>query len=150
MVLWILWSGEIVQDIVSGVVIAWMLYCIVRSLRSEQILTKAQWILLAVLCTALIMSEFSTFIVSEDIKNVPDLCGYLILIAGTVFFVVMLITAYRKGRTDARLFLSFSILIWLTISLYMSADHWYNLFLTLETPSFVLCYLSVRKAVKGV
>ena len=150
MILWIMWSGEIVQDVVSGAIFAWLFYCIVRSLRSEQVLTKAQWILLCIICCALIASEALTFVVSEDMKNVPDFCGYMILIAGTVFFVYMLIRAYRRGQTDALLFLSFSLSIWLKVSLYMSADNWYNLYLTLETPGVLLCYLAVRKAVRNV
>lgn len=39
-VLWILWSGEVVQDIVSGIVFAWLLYSIVRSSGGHRHLTS--------------------------------------------------------------------------------------------------------------
>nr|MCR4849915.1 hypothetical protein [Lachnospiraceae bacterium] len=77
-VLWILWSGEVVQDIVSGIVFAWLFYSIVCALRWSQALSSREWIVLAVLCTALIISQGLTFIVPENVKPVPDTCAYLL------------------------------------------------------------------------
>ena len=149
-VLWILWSGEIVEDIIVGVVSAWLYCSIVRSLRSEQALTGTKWIVLGVLCTALIVCQSLTFIVSEDIKNIPDLFAYILLIAGAVFFACLFIRSYKEKLAHVQMFLSFALVIWITMAKYMSGGNWYNLFLTLETPGLILWFLSVRKAVKAV
>ena len=148
--LWILWSGEIVEDIVVGAVFAWLYCSIVRSLRSEQALTGPEWIALGALCTALIVCQSLTFIVSEDIKNIPDLFAYILLIAGAVFFACLFIRSYKEKLAHVQMFLSFALVIWITTAKYMSGGNWYNLFLTLETPGIILWFLSVRKAVKAV
>lgn len=148
-VLWILWSGEVVQDIVSGIVFAWLFYSIVRALRWSQALSSREWIVLAVLCTALIISQGLTFIVPENVKPVPDTCAYLLLIAGGVFFIYKLIRAYKDGLAYAQLFLSYALVVWLTIAKYMSGGNWYNLFQTLGTIGIPLWYMSVRKVVKS-
>lgn len=148
-VLWILWSGEVVQDIVSGIVFAWLFCSIVRALRWSQALSSREWIVLAVLCTALIISQGLTFIVPENVKPVPDTCAYLLLIAGGVFFIYKLIRAYKGGLAYAQLFLSYALVVWLTMAKYMSGGNWYNLFLTLETIGIPLWYMSVRKVVKA-
>lgn len=149
-VLWIMWSGEIVEDVVTGAVFVWLFYSIVRSLRSEQALKKTEWILLALLCAALILCQFLTFIVPEEVKSIPDLCAYILLIAGAVFFTIQLICACREKLVYAQMFLSFALVVWITTAKYMSGGNWYNLFLTLETPGFVLWYISVRKVVSAV
>ena len=148
-VLWILWSGEIVQDIIVGTVLIWFFYSIVRALRWSQALSSREWIVLAVLCTALIISQGLTFIVPENVKPVPDTCAYLLLIAGGIFFIYKLIRAYKGGLAYAQLFLSYALVIWLTMAKYMSGGNWYNLFLTLETIGITLWYMSVRKVVKA-
>ena len=147
-VLWILWSGEIVDDIIMGAVFTWLFYSIVRSLRSAQAFTGREWIGLGILCTALIVCQLLTFIVSENIKNIPDLCAYILMITGTAFFTYQFIRANKAKLAYARLFLSFALVILITTAKYMSGGNWYNLFLTLETPGFILWYLSVRKVVK--
>ena len=148
-VLWILWSGEIVQDIIVGTVFIWFFYSIVRALRWSQALSSREWIVLAVLCTALIISQGLTFIVPEDARDIPDLCAYILLIAGAVFFTIKLIRAYKGGLAYAQLFLSYALVIWQTMAKYMSGGNWYNLFLTLETIGIPLWYMSVRKVVKA-
>ena len=148
-VLWILWSGEIVQDIIVGTVFIWFFYSIVRALRWSQALSSREWIVLAVLCTALIISQGLTFIVPENVKPVPDTCAYLLLIAGGVFFIYKLIRAYKGGLAYAQLFLSYALVIWQTMAKYMSGGNWYNLFLTLGTIGIPLWYMSVRKVVKA-
>ena len=148
-VLWILWSGEIVQDIIVGTVSIWFFYSIVRALRWSQALSSREWIVLAVLCTALIISQGLTFIVPEYARDIPDLCAYIIMIAGIVFFAYAFFKAYREKLPYAQLFLSFALSIWITVSKYMSGGNWYNLFLTLETIGFPLWYITVRKVVKS-
>ena len=148
-VLWILWSGEIVQDVIVGAVFAWLFYSIVRSLRSERLLTRPEWILLGVLCIALIACQALTFIVPQDVKNIPDLCAYILLAAGIVFFTYKLFRAFRGKLPYAQLFLSFALTIWITTSKYMSGGSWYDLFLNLETVTMPLWYVTVRKVVKA-
>lgn len=148
-VLWILWSGEVVQDIVSGIVFAWLFYSIVRSLRWSQAFDKPEWIVLGLLCTAIIVCQGLTFIVPENAKNIPDLCAYALLIAGIVFFVYKFISAYRGNLPYAQMFLSVALVTWTLMAKYMSGGNWYNLFLTLETLGMPLWYMSIRKVVKA-
>ena len=148
-VLWILWSGEIVQDIIVGTVFIWFFYSIVRALRWSQALSSREWIVLGLLCTAIIVCQGLTFIVPENAKNIPDLCAYALLIAGIVFFVYKFISAYRGNLPYAQMFLSVALVTWTLMAKYMSGGNWYNLFLTLETLGMPLWYMSIRKVVKA-
>ena len=148
-VLWMIWSGEIVQNTVVGLVLAWLFVSIVRSLISENSLAGSEWILLGILCAAVIICQGLTFTVPENLKHIPDLCASILLIAGIVFFTCMFIRSYRGGLARSQMFLAFAILIWTTISKYMSGGNWYNLFLTLETPGLWLVCMSVKKVVRS-
>ena len=148
-ILWILWSGETVQDLFIGTVFAWSLYSIVRSLWWSNALNKREWILLSLLCAAIILCQALTFILPENIKNIPDLSAYVLLIAGILFFVCILIKAFRGNLPYTQLFLSFALVTWITLAKYMSGGNWYNLFLTLETFGMPLWYLLTKKVVKA-
>ena len=65
------------------------------------------------------------------------------------FFIYKLIRAYKGGLAYAQLFLSYALVVWLTMAKYMSGGNWYNLFMTLETIGIPLWYMSVRKVVKA-
>ncbi len=147
--LWILWSGEVLQDIVVGFVFMWLFFSLARSLISEQVLTKSEWIVLGILSFSVIVCQGLTFMVPEGIKNIPDLCAYILLLAGIVFFLYGFIRVCRADQPYAQMFLSYAIVIWIVIAKYMSEGYWYNLFLTLETIGCSLWYISVRKAVKA-
>ncbi len=146
--LWIVWSGEIVQDLITGAVFTWLFFNIVRSIKWSQALAKTGWIILFTLCAALIICQGLTLTVPEGVKNVPDLCAYFLMIAGIIFFAQGWIRAHRGGTAYVQLSLSFALVTWVTMAKYMSDGNWYNLFMTTETIGFPLLYMSVRKVVK--
>lgn len=148
-VLWILWSGEIVQDIIVGAVFVWLFYSIVRALRSEQAFGKPEWIILSILCISLIVCQGLTFTVPAEVKGVPDMCAYILMIAGIAFFIYKLIRAFKGDLQYAQMFLSFALVVWVTTSKYMSGGNWYHLFMNLETVFMPLWYITVRKVVKA-
>ncbi|MBQ6966561.1 MAG: hypothetical protein IJP84_01500 [Lachnospiraceae bacterium] len=148
-VLWILWSGEIVEDIIVGAVFVWLFYSIVCGLQWSKALESREWVVLGIVCAALIVCQGLTFILPENVRNIPDLCAYILMIAGAAFFTYLFIRAYGNSLAYPRLFLSCALVIWILTSKYMSGGNWYNLFLTLETPGIILWYMSVRKAVKA-
>ena len=55
-VLWIAWSGEWVQDVITGLAFVWFIASAVCSLKVVHALSKQEWVLLGVLCARLIAS----------------------------------------------------------------------------------------------
>jgi len=148
--LWIAWSGEWIQDLFFGVVYAWFLYSIVRSLTVENALRIRGWITLGALCTLLIGCEVLTIGSNEKLIKIMGLGGYIILIVGVIFFAFNIIREYRtENRAKTELALSFALVAWIIMGKYMSEAGWYNLFLALETATVPLWYLSVRKVVSA-
>ena len=147
--LWIAWSGEWVEDIFIGLAFSWLLKSVACSLMTEQVLTEKERTVPVLLCVSLIASEALTFIPGNGIKAGAELCGYLILLAGAVFFAYVVIRTFRKGSyPGAMLSSSFALLAWTVTGKYMSDGSRYNLFMATELPCLLLLYLSVKKAVK--
>jgi len=146
--LWIAWSGEWIQDILIGTVFTWLLYSIVRSLVSLQILSGWQWTLLCMLCIGLIAGQSLLFFVENIAGTVIETGVYVILLTGIIFFVYRLIQSYKKkDEPGVLLTVAFALIAWVVLGKYMSEGIAYNVFLLLETLILPVCFLSVRKAV---
>ena len=147
-ILWIVWSGEVAQDVIVGAALGWLYYNCVRSLRWSRAFDSGDWICLGTLCAGLILCQGLTFPLSGNAKVVSELTAYGISLAGILFLGWKLFGVYRKDLIRERLFLSVTLLMWITTSKYMSGGNWYYLFMNLETVLIPLCFVSVRKAVK--
>ncbi|MCR5792199.1 MAG: hypothetical protein K6G65_03435 [Lachnospiraceae bacterium] len=149
--LWIGWSGEMLQDVFIGLVYGLLLYTVVCSLRTEQLVTAIEWVLLALLCTALIATEAATFFVASNLKIMFDTAGYLLLVLGIVFWIVKLYLVWKnEPLANSHICTVCSLLTWAITAKYMSEGNWYLFFMSIETLCIPLLYLSVRKAVENI
>lgn len=147
-VLWILWSGEWLQDILIGAIFTWLVYSAVCSLKVVRALKKQEWVLLAIYCFVLIAGQTSTFLVAEQYKQVVDIGCYVLLCIAQIYWLVKLALAYKKKASpETLLSLAASNAIWSSISLYMSEGTIYTVFMIIGTISFIFMYMAVRKVV---
>ena len=148
-VLWIGWSGEWIQDILTGIIFAWLFYSAARVLKKERALTGLEWILTSVLCSLSVVSQALTFFVGATLYKVLEVTAYILVLIVMLMYTCKMIALLRK-KDNAKAFLAFSftVVILASVGLYMSSGNWYLFFLMFTTVMLPFCYLSVRKVVE--
>lgn len=147
-VLWIAWSGEWVQDIITGLVILWLMSSVACSLKVVHALSKTEWILLAVYSAALIASQGLTFFFEAPVKTRIDIGCYVLISAGILYWLVKLFISYkRKDPAKKRMSLAVANMAWITAALFMSAGVFYIVYFNIETLIGVFVFLSARSVV---
>ncbi len=147
-VLWIAWSGEWMQDILSGAAFAFCLCCAACALKNQRRLGMGEWIALAVGCAALLLAQGCTFFAGDRIRPALELGCYVFLAVVTLYWVYKLILAHKKqAPPNALLSLAAAMVCWLTTAKFMSEGYWYTAFMTFESVGLTLLYLTGRKAV---
>lgn len=148
--LWVAWSGEWLQDVFIGAAFAYYLTTVSCSLKEHGALSAREWTALGLSCALLIFGQVMTFLLPEGMKKAADLCCCLLLSAGIVRWGAKVLSALRrKAEPGALLCLSFALTAWAVTAKYMCEGLWYSLFLTAETLSLPLLYLSVKKVVEA-
>ena len=165
-VLWITWSGEWIQDIVTGFALGYMMYCLVRGLFSAKALRRAEWFILAAACALTLGSMVIGNYVFPEQMAVFDWISFAIMGAACLCFGIraamwlrmpveptgesaskeadgdLNTRSIRKSFCLALLTMFFS-----TIGMYMSAGICYLVFLFITPASIVFAVLSFRKEV---
>ena len=147
-ILWMAWSGEWLQDLITGLVFVWLLSSVVCSLKVIRALTKTEWILLGIYCAALVAGQSLTFFFEEPVKGRIDLGCYVLLTIGVIYWLVKLSLAWkRKSPAKKLLALAITNIVWITVALFMSAGLFYSIYINVETLISVFLYLAARKVV---
>ena len=107
--LWIAWSGEWVDDIMTGVIFGYYILSCVRSLKRTEALSKKEWRLLALAGTALAGMQILIFFIPPAYKIKLDICCYIVMFAGIGWFVIRVVRALRSDTDfDQGICLSFA------------------------------------------
>ena len=146
--LWIGWSGEWGQAILTGTVFAYFLGTTACALKVRQRLTTREWTGLGLGCLLLILAQSLTFFTGPQMEAALETGSYLFLSAGTAYWAYKMLSAW-KGQAPSKDLLcqALALIGWTMMAKYMSDGNWYNLFLTVESFAQLLLYLSVRKVV---
>ncbi len=147
--LWIGWSGEWLQDIITGIVLGYLFCMTVYSLRASDALSPAQWKLMGTGAGGLIVMQTLTFVLPSPAKQALDTCCYVLMYAGHAAFYAKALQTWRKGA-DARQLCSlcFAGFAWGISSMYMSAFPMYYISEMAATGFILPMGLSVRKMVE--
>ena len=147
--LWIAWSGEWVQDILTGLSLGWFLCVLLSCLLQCGAFSRAEWIALGAVSVLLITAQTMTFLL-PGAAQIFDTIGYVILFSVDVWFIVKTIRSVKKGDDPQRgLCLSFAAWGWSMIAMYMSGGWFYDAALLVATLCFLLIYLAISKEVKA-
>lgn len=148
-VLWICWSGEWGQDFLIGIPFSYLLLILVSALELLDVLSRGEWAALGGVCALLIAGQAAVLFAPERIRLLLDTSCYLLMAAGLLCWAEGLRRAYqKKASPQVMLTLVLALIIWETMSRYMSEDLWYLAFYAAETVFMPLVYLAVRKAVQ--
>jgi len=146
--LWIGWNGEWVQDIVTGLCIAYYLCCLAVRLRYSETCGKTEKILAYGVCTAAVTAQAVCFAVQGTAYDILNIASYVIMLACILCFTVKTILALKNRETANASYRSFIVFICSIIAMYMSADLFYDVFVICSAISFLLMYMTVRKEVE--
>lgn len=142
--LWIAWSGEWVQDIMSGLALGYYLVIASRLLRQEAALTQPEKLVLGAVAILLVVLQGLTFAVGAAVRSILDVVCTGMMALSILFFFAKSIIALRRGSVAA-LPLTFGGFGWMLVCLYMSAGAPYLIIALCVT----LCFLLMYQAVKG-
>ena len=146
--LWIGWSGEWVQDIITGIVCGYFFCTIVQAMRSSEILSSREWEGLGAMCLILIIMQVLTFVLPQGARQVVDVCCYILMFAGIIAFYAKTIHEWKRQAPPEALFcLCCAVLAWGETCMYMSAEPMYFAAEAAATIMLPMMTISLRKVV---
>ncbi len=144
--LWIAWSGEWVQDIVTCITLAYFLFHLTGHMKKTKALSLAAWRILGLVCILVIAANIATFYLPDSYSFLSDHTAYSLMLAVDLYFVIKTVI-YLYSKKDHRIpvSLSFATMLWSLFYLYMSAGLFYNMANLLCSASCLLMYASLRR-----
>jgi hypothetical protein len=145
--LWYGWSGELFEDILTGVEVSYLFFVTVNSAKYTQAFKRMEWIAVGTGAFLLAGMQGLTFILPKGLSFIADKCCYVLMVMGACFFVLKTVNAVirKKASPEQALCISWLAMGSMTIFMYMSAGFAYSAFLTLCTFSIICTYLAVRR-----
>ena len=143
--LWIAWSGEWMQDVVTGLTLGYYLVMAVRLTLEDHALPGKAWIGLGALSALLVLLQALTFLAPKAAATLDALC-YGLMAAGVLGLLIRCVRAVR-GQERAALSLTFGSYGWGLICLYMSSGVPHTLILLCLTVLLTLMVISVKRQV---
>ena len=146
-VLWGIWTGEWLQDVISGVAFGVLLCYLIVLLKQESVLPRAGFAIFGVSMLLVIASQTVSTYVTSPIGKAVEYVSYVILYALVAWLIYLSVRALIKGEHVKGLILSVACLEWTTLTLYLSPGILYYCALTIDTFAAVLMCISLRKEV---
>lgn len=128
-ILWIMWSGEVVKDIISGIPFAYFCCHAVRSVRLSHGFRRLEWIFFAAFVLGITVVEGWISFLPEPLNIIVDSACYVIMY--TMLAALMCNAFFKivrsKTTSDAAAAVSMSAVCfaWGLSSMYMSAEPMY-------------------------
>lgn len=147
-VLWIAWSGEWVQDILTGLSLGWFLCVITSCLCLTGALSAAEWVGAGTISFLLILGQSLTFFTPEQISGALDKGCSALLLAGMLWLVLKAVWALKKEKQVQKgLCLSYASSAWGAVFMYMSGGIAYLIAFTLAVSCYFLMLWAIKEEV---
>ena len=147
--LWIAWSGEWIQDILTGLSLGWALCVLIACLAASSALKRSEWIIIGSAAMLLIAGQTATFFLPESALVVFDTACSVILFAVNAWLIAKTVLDLRSGvDTKRALCLSFAVYLWAMVAMYMSGGYAYYAALALAIAAWPLMLWAVYKEVR--
>ncbi len=148
--LWIAWSGEWLQDILTGIFLGCLMLNTLRLLRQQEALNLPVRIVLILFCILIITANVATFLVPDSLKVLHDRIAYALLSIVDLYFLIRaVISLCRKADPRLSVGLSFAAAVWSLFYMYMSAGVFYDIANSGMVIAYFLVYLSLRREVRS-
>ena len=128
-ILWIIWSGEVVKDIISGIPYAYFCCHAVRSVRLSHGFRRLEWVFFAAFVLGITLVEGWISFLPEPLNIIVDSACYVIMYTMLVALMCNAFVKIVRSKTtaDAAAAVSMSAVCfaWGLSSMYMSAEPMY-------------------------
>ena len=144
--LWIAWSGEWIQDIVFGIPYMYLLFLLVRGIRTSKAMNTAE--VISVLTAGMIEIILQVLIIlfPDRFGGLYLLTGYILMYIVTAWLLYKSIRALKdKAGRDNALYLTITLFLWTLIVLYASDGIYYSIAMGLNNMALPIMYLSAAK-----
>ena len=126
--LWIAWSGEWIQDVLTGLSLGYYICNIVSRMKLQKTLSEIEWRGFELVCLLLIGSQTATFFVPESIKGgVDGFCYVLLFLVSSWLAFKSGVSIWKKEAPKNLVCLTFAFFGWNLITMYMSASPFYEI-----------------------
>lgn len=147
--LWIGWSGEWIQDILTGVTFSCFLFALVCRIKREDVLKGGKGIVTVAAGFLLLLGQAVTFLVPEGTRKILDMGCYALMF--TVLFILIVETVWKlvKKQNSQTMCFSFISFAWCVVTLYMSSGTFYLAAMVFSAVCFILMYVALKREVLG-
>ncbi|MCR4655794.1 MAG: hypothetical protein K5770_06150 [Lachnospiraceae bacterium] len=168
--LWITWSGEWAQDIITGIVMGYFFFFLTSYMKQTGALPAPALRLLEIVCIIVIAANIATIFVPDHLKNTTDLAAYLLMLAADLYLIYRVILTFSRQEPhrirmrflhernafrslpspasgkdpELSISLSFAVYAWSSLFLYMSAGLFYNIASLFCSFSWLLMFAALR------
>ena len=145
-VLWILWSGEWLEDVLTALCYGYFLCVCARSLKLSRALSRREWLLLAGFSALLLVLQGLTFILPGFWSSAADYSAYAVMFTVLIYGIGKLIRALlRGGNPRGQYALAASVWAWAVSTMYMSADPFYQAVQVVFIGAMPLMLIALRR-----
>ena len=149
--LWIAWSGEWVDDILTGLTIGYFFYALVVWIKQTNSFPKWEWRIICVFSLVLFGTQAAIFWVPEWLKVPFDYFCYAIMMGMEAFLMFRAFrTLFVPERTKFAVADTFAAYAWTQIALFMSSGAFYYVDILLFTMCIPMMLLALKKEATAV
>lgn len=143
--LWIVWSGQYIENIIFGIPYMYFLYVILLCIRQHGIFGRGEGIIIASVCAIIIILNYASLI-AKDTARFTDPANYVIENLLTLYLLIRCIKSLKSEASGQKtLILSFILFFYTCNVMFMSGGLIYELALLMNILTIPLMYLSVKK-----
>ena len=147
-VLWILWSGEWIKNVLFGLPYVYFFYLLISGILKSKAASVKEIALLSVIAFVILGMEGAALMPDERIGYILEVSCYpLMYVLWILIFVrtVSVLCGKEKSSNGKEIYLSFSLHIWTMLLMFLSAGIFYNIANLLYVTVLPLMYLSFKK-----
>lgn len=149
--MWIYWSGEWVQDIVTGITLGYCLCGLAIRMKTTGGISRKERTLLGIACAIIVTLQVISIHAAEPAGVWFETACYIFLMIGLAVLTVCAVTEiFIKDGTERAVCASFALLVWCLVSMYMSAGVWYYICYVGTSVAFLLMFFAMWKEVNAV
>lgn len=142
--LWMYWTGEYIQDILTGITIIYFLFNLMIFIKQNDPFSPRVWRIWSILCFLVILLNILIIFIKDDYAFIIEFLIYIILFAFNVYiFVKTLISLNSDTEQLCSISNSFTLFFWSIISMYMTSGFYYMIAMISGTISIPLMFLAI-------
>lgn len=145
--LWIIWSGEWLQDILSGICLFVLLLTFLQVCEEKKMLNVNVKAVMSLAAILVILFQVLTTYLQNTFTRILEYISYLIMFAAFCLFIVLAIVYMRRKEKAKPFLFSIASLLCGVFGIYMSPGIVYSVIFALTSVLGPLMFLTIRREV---